>query len=59
MTYIGHTTNFKTFQDSTNVNMLKAVLELMQRILLLIHYLLTWEYYLSIYNSGILSNSGR
>lgn len=30
----------------------------MQQILLLFDYLLTWEYYLSIYNSGILSTSG-
>ena len=27
--------------------------------ILLFDYLLIWEYYLSIYNSGILSNSGK
>lgn len=60
MTYMWHILNFKILKDCLNVNLKKKiVLELMKQILLLFDYLLTWAYYLSIFNSGILSNSGK
>lgn len=58
MTYTWYTLNLKMLKDCINVNILKIVLELMKQILLFDH-LLTWENYLSIYNSDILKNTGR